>query len=998
MINMSLSVRVVLLVLVTSTILAGGMLLTVYQLMISDYTASVVDRETSEIERLVTEVDLVQQQRVLGLEAFAARLLNSEGQLRSEQELSLRLQQPSVAHRLFPDGLLVFDAEATAIAENIYVPGRLGTNYADRPHFQRARETKEAVISPPIIGRTTGLPLISYVQPMLSAEGEIIGFTGGTLNLANTAILGTPVLDATTESSQVINRIIDPQHRLFVSLQKPIDSLEPLPAVGSDTLVDAALSMVENGTIVDYQQQRYLVFTRALESVGWVALRALPVDDAVAPAKRSFYHFLLISSIAIVLVGLLGVWIARGLTRPIEIMTRRIEQMADNAHFDSNFSEQGGKEVRLLARAMNRLATERNAADKATREAERFLANVLEAASEMAVIATDTNGIITVFNQGAVNMLGYRKTDVVGKYSPALFHLTEEVEARSVQLSSELGQTVEGFKVFVAKPEQHGAEKREWTYVHKDGHYVPVSLVVTPMRNDEGHISGYLGVADDITERKRADKLKNEFISTVSHELRTPLTSISGALGLLVGGAFGELPDKAKKLLDTAHRNSKRLAHLINDLLDIEKIASGKLHFDMQVQPLMPLVEQALESNRHYSSDKGVALVLAQEPDQDVQVRVDSQRLMQVLSNLLSNAIKFSPNNDKVLLHVEVVRHKVVVSVVDHGPGISDAFRSRIFQRFAQADASDTRAKDGTGLGLAITKELVEHMSGRIGFESTEGEGSRFFFELPLAQLASVAVSPPEEGEGHRQSARILVVEDDQDVAQLLSMMLSDAGYNVDVAFCGTDALNTISNHHYDLVSLDLMLPDISGLEIIRRLREHPSTADLPIVVVSAKVEQGRLEINGDVGNIDWLAKPIDQQRLIGIVKQQLLEKQSHIPRVLHVEDDEDLHEVVSVMVGTCATFESAHTFEDAKRCIEQQTYDVVLLDIGLPDGSGWDLVPIIRYHLPEAKVIILSGADMNREHHEQVEAVLLKSRLSADTLLQNVAVRVEAYQPSKNG
>lgn len=998
MINMPLSMRVVLLVLVTSAVLVGGMLLTVYQLMISDYTASVAEREASEIERLVSELDLVQQQRVLGLEAFAARLLTSEGQLRSEQELSLRLQQPSIAHRLFPDGLFVFDAEATAIAENIYVPGRIGTNYADRPHFQRARETKEAVISPPVLGRTTGLPLISYVQPVLSAEEEIIGYAGGMLNLASTPLLGTQRLDEAAESSSAITWVIDPQHSLFVSLQRRIDSLQPLPEEGANTLVDAALSMVADGTMVSYQQRRYLVFTRPLESVGWVALRALPFDDAVAPAKASFHHFLLISGIAIVLVGLAGVCIARSLTRPIDMMTRRIEQMADNAHFDSDFSEQGGKEVRLLARAMNRLATERNAADKATREAERFLTNVLEAASEMAIIATDTNGIITVFNQGAVNMLGYRKTDVVGKYSPTLFHVTEEIETRSVQLSSELGQPVEGFRVFVAKPEQYGAETREWTYVHKDGHYVPVSLVVTPMRNDEGRISGYLGVAEDITERKRADKLKNEFISTVSHELRTPLTSISGALGLLVGGAFGELPDKAKKLLDTAHRNSKRLAHLINDLLDIEKIASGKLHFDMQVQPLMPLVEQALEANRHYSSDRGVALILAQAHHHDVQVRVDSQRLMQVLSNLLSNAIKFSPNNDKVMVNVEVVRHKAIVSVADHGPGISDAFRSRIFQRFAQADASDTRAKDGTGLGLAITKELIEHMGGRIGFESTEGEGSRFFFELPLAQLAPVAVPPSEDGEGHRQSARILVVEDDQDVAQLLSMMLSDAGYDVDVAFCGTDALNTISNHHYDLVSLDLMLPDISGLEIIRRLREHPSTGDLPIVVVSAKVEQGRLEINGDVGNIDWLAKPIDQQRLINIVKQQLSEKQSHIPRVLHVEDDEDLHEVVSVMVGTCATFESAHTFEDAKRCIEQQTYDVVLLDIGLPDGSGWDLVPIIRRHLPEAKVIILSGANMNREQHEQVEAVLLKSRLSADTLIQNIAVRVEAYRPNRIG
>jgi len=967
------------------------MLMTVHQLMVADYESIVAERETAEIKHLASELELSQQQRIFGLEAFATRLLNSEGVLRSEQELRSLLQQASVAQRLFPDGLLVLDANATAIAENLYVPGRLGTNYADRPHFQRARQTKEAVISAPIIGRTTGLPLISYVYPMLSPDGAIVGYAGGLLDLANTPLIDASRIAETEASASPITLIIDPQYRLFVSMQERFETLEPLPDDGTDPLVDAALALSPAGTLVDYQQQRYLVASQQLEPLGWIVLRAISYDQAIAPATASFRQFLFIALVAMVLIGLAGAWVARSLTHPIERITRRIDHMADNARFDSEFLEQGGPEVCALSRAMNRLANERKAADNAIHNAERFLSNILEAASEVAITATDTTGVITAFNKGAENMLGYSKADVLGKQTPAILHLREEVEGRSAQLSTEQGQPVEGFRVFVEKAEQEGSETREWTYVHKEGHHVPVSLVVTPMRDSAGDISGYLGIAEDITERKHADKIKNEFISTVSHELRTPLTSISGALGLMVGGAFGELPERAQKLLTTAHRNSKRLAHLINDLLDIEKIAAGKLRFDMQVQALVPLVEQAIDANSHYGSDRGVSLILADNAP-DVFVNVDHQRLMQVLANLLSNAIKFSPDGGIVTLVVETSDNKVVVSVIDEGAGIADSFRKHVFQRFAQADSSDTRVKEGTGLGLAITLELVEHMGGRIDFESTEGKGSRFFFELPLAQAAVATTTLPSGlNAGHNDAARILVVEDDKDVANLLSIMLSDAGYHVDTAFNGTEALSSLQNQYYDLVSLDLTLPDTSGLDVIRRLREHPNTADLPIIVVSARVEQGRLAINGDATNIDWLAKPIDQHQLIGMVQRQLSAKREQHPRILHVEDDPDLHEVVSAMAGESFTFDSAHTLENARNRLKEQAYDVVLLDIGLPDGSGWELVPDIRACQPDAKVVILSGADMTHQQYEQVEAVLLKSRLSADTLLSGINARIQS-------
>ena len=267
---------------------------------------------------------------------------------------------------------------------------------------------------------------------------------------------------------------------------------------------------------------------------------------------------------------------------------------------------------------------------------------------------------------------------------------------------------------------------------HRDGHWIWIeSRGKVVERDAQGRAIRMIGTNTDISERKRAEQLKSEFVATVSHELRTPLTSISGALGLIGSGALGPLSDKARTLLEIASRNSLQLTRLINDLLDMEKLAAGKMGFDLQTQALMPLVEQAIEGARPYAQQYGVVLALAERAD-TARVRVDGGRLQQVLGNYLSNAAKFSPQGAQVDVLVRVVADMARVEVVDRGPGISEEFKKRIFEKFSQADASNTRKKGGTGLGLAISKELIERMQGRVGFESQEGKGARFFLELPL--------------------------------------------------------------------------------------------------------------------------------------------------------------------------------------------------------------------------------------------------------------------------
>lgn len=240
-----------------------------------------------------------------------------------------------------------------------------------------------------------------------------------------------------------------------------------------------------------------------------------------------------------------------------------------------------------------------------------------------------------------------------------------------------------------------------------------------------------LGIIRDVTEQKKADRIKSEFVSVVSHELRTPLTSIRGSIGLVAGEVAGPIPPKAKEMLEIAQKNSMRLLLLINDILDIEKIETGKMRLDLQPRPLLPMVEHAVAADQNYSAQYNVAVRIAS-PTPDVVVRVDADRMQQVLANLLSNAVKFSPSGGEVRIAITACNDRVRVAVQDQGPGIAEEFRARIFQKFAQADASDQRQKGGAGLGLNISKAIIEQFGGLIGFESEPGQGSTFFFELPV--------------------------------------------------------------------------------------------------------------------------------------------------------------------------------------------------------------------------------------------------------------------------
>ncbi len=361
--------------------------------------------------------------------------------------------------------------------------------------------------------------------------------------------------------------------------------------------------------------------------------------------------------------------------------------------------------------------TERKLAEQRTREGLARLTAIYDNALD-GLITIAESGLIESFSPAAERIFGYRAEEVVGRnvnrLMPEPYHSAHDGYLRNYLAGGES-------KIL--------GTRRELEARRKDGKIVPIEIAVSEMWLERRRL--FLGAVRDISERKEVDRLKNEFVSIVSHELRTPLTSIAGALGLLEAGAVGALPEKAERLVGIAHANSERLVRLINDILDTAKIESGRMDFSFSPLSIRRVVEDSIEANRAYAEEYGVRLTL-DAGAADGTVYGDPDRLAQVFTNLLSNAVKFSPVGQTVAIGIERGAETVQVSVRDHGPGIPAEFHSRIFQKFAQADASDSRRKGGTGLGLSIAKSIVDRHGGAISFESRPGQGAVFRVDLPV--------------------------------------------------------------------------------------------------------------------------------------------------------------------------------------------------------------------------------------------------------------------------
>ncbi|MDQ0326522.1 PAS domain S-box-containing protein [Rhodopseudomonas julia] len=507
----------------------------------------------------------------------------------------------------------------------------------------------------------------------------------------------------------------------------------------------------------------------------------------------------------------------------------------------------------------------------------------------------------------------------------------------------------------------------------RGGGKVWVRIAAKPRMDPSGKVI-WDGSLFDITDRKRMEQMKNDFISTVSHELRTPLTSIRGSLGLVAGGAAGELPKKAASLINIAHSNSERLVRLINDILDIEKIESGRMPFEPIPVGLHPAVEQAVEASRDYLADRNVEISVVDDAP-DANVYVDPDRLHQVLTNLLSNAIKYSPEDGTVVVNLCRKGDNLRISVIDNGPGIPEAFRSRIFRRFEQADSSATRQKGGTGLGLNIAKAIVERSGGDISFESEPDVRTVFHVDLPEWHVTREASPAVEMSLPAETSRTVLICEDAEDVAELIAENLQQEGFQSTIARNVAAARRDIAAKDYLAVIVDLDLENEAGLSLIRELCDATADRGMPVIMISASIDDAQRVLNGSaVGVAAWLERPRNMEELrraASVIAARLSHRR---PSILHVEDDDSLLEVMAAELGEEMQVVKARTIAEAKAALSRTTFDLVILDLGLPDGQGACLLGTIP---SGTAVIIFSAADAEKDVAKRVQAAMTKTRTS---------------------
>lgn len=550
------------------------------------------------------------------------------------------------------------------------------------------------------------------------------------------------------------------------------------------------------------------------------------------------------------------------------------------------------------------------------------------------IITIDERGKILHVNRATFVLFGYAPGELEGQNVSVLMPSPDR-EAHDGYLKNYL-------KTGDAKIIGKG---REVLALRKDGSTFPVDLGVAEVKLGAGRT--FVGTLTDLTEMKKLEKMKlekiegalklekmkGEFVATVSHELRTPLTSIKGSLALLASERFGALPGKARSMIEIASANSERLARLINDILDLEKIKAGQMTFVMQELEVPGILQEAARANASYAEQFGVGIKVMPVA-QDLTIEADPDRVEQALANLISNAVKYSPRGAAVTLSARR-RHGVVrINVADKGPGIPKAFQDQVFERFAQADSSDARRKGGTGLGLCITKAIAEAHGGAIGYRTVEGKGTTFFIDMPAGAPAVDA------GAG---KPRILVCEDDPDIALLLRLIVEDAGYGAEVCQTAGEARRALDGDGLSAMALDLSLPDADGLALLREVRRNPKHATLPVIVVSGATVDGEKRLDGGVFSfVDWLEAPIDPEQLRASIARLIDDLGGSPLRLLHVGAAGDTRAPVAEAAGN-AIITQAGSIKEAVGLLQSQQFDAVILDLALPDGPGEQLLPLLN-------------------------------------------------------
>lgn len=710
-------------------------------------------------------------------------------------------------------------------------------------------------------------------------------------------------------------------------------------------------------------------------------------------------------------------------------------------------------------------------------ETKNYLRNVLDNSADI-IITTDTEGKIVEFNKGASRILGYSKEEIIGKKAEDFWVRPEE--RRDVLKILEKEGYVSNY---------------ETQLVTKNGQIIDVSLTLSYILSSKKGILGTVGISKDITEKKRleraieernlelqelnekleekviertkdlekanrelerSNRLKSQFIATVSHELRTPLNSILGFSELLMDEVFGTLTDKQKRYVNNIYNSGSHLLQLINNILDIAKIESGKMELHYESFSVHQAISEVETVIKPLADKKNQRLLVSIGKDVSV-IKADKTKFKQILYNLLSNAVKFTNEGGEIFLDANIIgggspkNHKIfggvsegsayfikdsnicrgnesclMISVTDTGIGIKKEDHEKIFSEFEQVDSSFSRRYEGTGLGLALTKRLVELHGGEIFVESEEGKGSKFTVVIPLFDFATLerAQRPyePEHAVQEREyesispvyaldisksrrgdSPLILVVEDDPSTSELLTLYLAQGGYRVAHAYNGDTALARIRELKPFAVLLDVMLPGKDGWEILQEMKSDPELKDIPVIIAS--VIDNR-ELGFALGASDYLVKPVDRITLLKKLEElSFATKKGRRPvNILCIDDHNEVLELLASILEPAGY--NVITANSGRQGIEKAIAygpDLIILDLMMPEVDGFEVTQILKGNpsTMDIPILILTAKDLTVDDRMRlagkVETLIQKSHFTKEDLLMHIR-DLEITYPARAG
>lgn len=486
-----------------------------------------------------------------------------------------------------------------------------------------------------------------------------------------------------------------------------------------------------------------------------------------------------------------------------------------------------------------------------------------------------------------------------------------------------------------------------------------------------------------VNEMRELDRIKSQFLANMSHELRTPLNSIIGFSRVILKGIDGPINEQQHQDLSAIYNSGGHLLNLINDVLDLSKIEAGKMELAIEELNIADTINSVLSTAAGLIKDKPVRLEKELSPNIPP-VRADAMRIRQVLINLMANAAKFT---EEGTITVEAGPHtsstgvqEVLVSVRDTGPGISAEDQTKLFQQFSQVDSSPTRKSGGTGLGLSISQRLIELHNGRIGVHSVVGEGSTFYFTIPVYHQETIQSEPGDKV--------ILCIDDDPQIISLYERYLKPQGYNVVPLINPANAIDTIKRLKPYAVTLDIMMPGIDGWHVLADIKNDPETRDVPIIVCSIVEEE---EKGFSLGASDYLVKPIMQDELLGSLNR--LNGDGTIKEVLIIDDSADDLRLIERIISEKDAYHPilAQGGERGWELITQRKPHAIILDLFMPDLDGFEILERLKTSadLREIPVVVISGADLNEEQNQKLtnlgKTMLQKGMLEQDELFSTL-------------